>query len=63
MIPGVMRDRLSAIQAELKGLELEAAGQRAANVTYIEVGFELVEAWDSLQRAAETLDEMAMGVT
>ena len=63
MTPGVMRDRLSAIQAELKGLELEAAGQKAANVMYVDIGHELVEAWDALQRASESLDEMAMGVT
>ena len=63
MTPGVMRDKLSAIQEELRDLEFQAAGQKAANVTYIDIGHELAEAWDTLQRASESLDEMVMGVT
>lgn len=63
MTPGEVRDEIAAIQEHLRGLEVIVTSRILQNTTYVDVKHEVSEAWDSLQRATETLDEMVMGVT
>jgi len=44
-------------------LEDTVERQKSANVGYYNVSMEIVEGWDALERAIESCDEMAMGVT
>jgi len=63
MTPGEVRDELVTIQSRLRTLEDTVERQKSANVGYYNVSMEIVEGWDALERAIESCDEMAMGVT
>jgi hypothetical protein len=58
-----MRDELTAIQERIKVVEIAIDHQKQHNVGYHNVGFEIVEAWEALERATDALDEMQMGMT
>jgi hypothetical protein len=58
-----MRDELVAIQERLKQIEVMCDHQKQHRVGYVSVGFELVEAWEAIERAVDGVDEMAMGMS
>ncbi len=61
--PGEVRDELVAIQSRLRALEDTVEGQKPTNAGYWNVCHEITEGWDALERAIESCDEMAMGMT
>lgn len=63
MTPGEVRDELVAIQASLRKLEGTIEKQKSASAAYYPICHDLTEAWDAIELAIETCDEMAMGVT
>lgn len=63
LTPSQIRDELVAIQARMKEIEEQADRQKQHRVGYHDVAFELVEAWEAVDRAIESLDEMAMGMS
>ena len=63
MTPSEVRDELVTIQERLRKLEDAVERQKSANAGYYNVCHEITEGWDALERAIESCDEMAMGVT
>jgi len=63
MTPSQIRDELVTIQERLKQIEVICDRQKQFRVGYCDVGFELVEAWEAVERAITGVDEMAMGMS
>ena len=63
MTPSQMRNELAAIQERMKHVEEAAGRQKQHRVGYNDVSFELTEAWEAVDRAIESLDEMEMGMS
>jgi methyl-accepting chemotaxis protein len=62
MSPDQIRNALNQLQEVISKIESAALEQVATNVGYREVVHELTEAWDSLQRATETVAELTKGL-
>jgi hypothetical protein len=63
MTPSRLRDRLTAVQEELRSIEKDVEAQKAASVGYIPICHEIVESWEALERAISLTDEMGMGMS
>lgn len=63
MSPSQIRDKLTDIQARLKEVEEEADRLKQHRAGYHEVAFELVEAWEAVDRAIVVLDDMVLGLS
>jgi hypothetical protein len=63
MTPSQIRDELVTIQERLKQIEVICDRQKQHRIGYADVGFELVEAWEAVERAIAGVDEMAMGMS
>ena len=63
MTPSEVRNELVSIQERLRAVEDTVERQKSTNAGYWNVCHEITEGWDALERAIESCDEMAMGIT
>jgi hypothetical protein len=62
MTPDEIRNELGDLKEGVLVLE-QAVKKQTGTISYYEIAYELAEAWDALERATETIDEIAMGVS